>query len=115
MLPFIRQDRLRGLAVTTRDRAAALPGVSTVIESGVPGYDIDVWYMLIGPGGMPDAATRRWSQALGKALADDTLRGRIRDAGFDVAGGTPAEAAALIRADTARYGEVIRRAGISLE
>jgi tripartite-type tricarboxylate transporter receptor subunit TctC len=115
VLPFIRQGGLRALAVTTRDGAAQLPGVPTVMASGLTDYDISVWYMLQGPAGLPDAVAQRWSAALGRALADPVVRGRIQDSGFEPAGGTPAEAAALVRADIARYGAVIRRAGITLE
>jgi tripartite-type tricarboxylate transporter receptor subunit TctC len=86
-----------------------------MMESGLADYDINLWYMLLGPAGLPEAVTQRWAQAMNHALADATLRARLRDAGFDAAGGTPAEAAALLRADIARYTEVIRRAGISLE
>jgi tripartite-type tricarboxylate transporter receptor subunit TctC len=115
VLPHIRQGRLRGLAVTTARRSDRLPEAPTVIEAGVPDYDINVWYMLCGPAGLPEPVVRRWSGAMGRALADPALRSRIQDAGFDVAGGTPAEAAAVLRADVARYGEVIRRADIRLE
>ncbi len=115
VLPHIRQGRLRGLAVTTARRSDRLPELPTVLESGVPDYDINVWYMLCGPAGLPEPVVRRWAAALAGALAEPALRARIQEAGFDVAGGTPAEAAALVRADVARYGEVIRRADIRLE
>ena len=115
VLPHIRAERLRGLAVTTRARSAQLPGVPTMIESGLPDYDIDLWYMLFGPAGLPEAAVQRWAEALNHALADPGLQARLRESGFDAAGGTPAQAAALLRADIARYGEVVRRAGITLE
>lgn len=84
-------------------------------ESGVPGYDITLWYMLFGPAGMPEAAAGRWAAALNAALADPDLRRRVGEAGFDAGGGTPSDAAALLRAEVARWGEVIGRAGIRLE
>ncbi len=115
VLPHIRGDRLRGLAVTTRARSEQLPAVPTMIESGIADYDIDLWYALFGPAGLPEAVVQRWSEALNRALRDETLKTRLRDSGFDAAGGTPAQAAALLRADIARYGEVVRRAGISLD
>ena len=115
VLPHIRAERLRGLAVTTRARSDQLPGVPTMIESGIADYDIDLWYMLFGPAGLPDAAVRRWAAAMNNALRDEALKARLRDSGFDARGGTPAEAAAPLRADLARYGEVVRRAGISLD
>ncbi|WP_158292041.1 Bug family tripartite tricarboxylate transporter substrate binding protein [Paracraurococcus ruber] len=115
VLPHIRGDRLRGLAVTTRARSDQLPEVPTMIESGIAGYDIDLWYMLFGPAALPEAVTARWAEALNKALADRAFRQRLVEAGFGPAGGTPAQAAAVLRADITRYGEVIRRAGITLE
>ncbi len=115
VLPGIRQGLLRGLAVTTARRAAALPEVPTVMESGVPGYDLDVWYMLYGPAGLAETALRRWSAAAARALAEPAIQARLRESGFDPAGGTPDEAAALVRAEIARYGEAIRRAGIALD
>ena len=65
VLPHIRGERLRGLAVTTRARSDQLPGVPTMIESGIADYDIDLWYMLFGPAGRPmrwcSAGRRRWA------------------------------------------------------
>ncbi|MDO9707428.1 Bug family tripartite tricarboxylate transporter substrate binding protein [Paracraurococcus lichenis] len=115
VLPHIRAERLRGLAVTTRERSEQLPGVPTMIESGIAGYDIDLWYMLCGPAGLPEAVAQRWAEAMNRALADQGFRRKLVEAGFGPAGGTPAAASALVRADIARYGEVIRRAGITLE
>ncbi|MBL6454841.1 tripartite tricarboxylate transporter substrate binding protein [Belnapia sp. T6] len=115
VLPGIRQGMLRGLAVTTARRSDQLPEVPTVMESGVPDYDFDVWYMLDGPAGLAEPALRRWSEATARALADPALRARLRDAGFEAAGGTPEEAAALVRREIARYGTAIRRAGIQLD
>ncbi|MDN3566959.1 Bug family tripartite tricarboxylate transporter substrate binding protein [Paeniroseomonas aquatica] len=115
VLPHIRAGRLRGLAVTTAARSDQLPGVPTVMESGVPGYDLNVWYMLFGPAGMPEAVVQGWAGAVNQALADPAFRARLLEAGFEAAGGTPAAAAALVRAEIARYGEVIRRADIRLD
>ncbi len=115
VLQHIRQGGLRGLAVTTARRVPALPEVPTVIEGGVAGYDLNAWYMLCGPANLPPAITARWAQALHAAFAVPELRSRIEAAGFDVGGGTPAEAAALLRAEVARYAEVIRRADVRME
>ena len=115
VLPYILQGRLRGLAVTTAARSEQLPEVPTVMQAGVPDYDLNVWYMLLGPAGLPEPVVRRWSEAVNHALADPALRARLHDAGFEAAGGTPAAAAALLRAEVERYGAVIRRAGIRLD
>lgn len=115
VLGHIRDGRLRGLAVTTPERSPRLPEAPTVIESGIPGYDITLWYMLLGPAGMPEAATLRWTEALNAALTEPELRRRVVEAGFDPGGGAPSDAAWMLRADVARWGGVIGRAGIRLE
>ncbi|MBY0333694.1 MAG: tripartite tricarboxylate transporter substrate binding protein [Acetobacteraceae bacterium] len=115
VLGQIRDGRLRGLAVTPASRSPRLPEAPTMIEAGIAGYDITLWYMLFGPAGLPDAATRRWAEALNAALGDAALRRRVEEAGFDPGGGTPADAAALLHAEVARWGDVIGRAGIRLE
>ena len=115
VLPHIRQGTLRGLAVTTAQRSEWMPELPTVAESGVPGFDINVWYMLYGPPALPGTITQRWAAAANRALALPDIRQRLRDGGFDPGGGTPSEAAAFVRAEAARYAEVIRRADLRIE
>ncbi len=114
-LPHIRGDRVRALATTTPGRIDWLPDLPTVAESGFPGFDANVWYMLMGPAGLPAPIRDRWAAALNAALADPVLRPRIREAGFLPGGGTSAEAGALLARDAERYGALIRQAGIRIE
>ncbi|WP_043363339.1 tripartite tricarboxylate transporter substrate binding protein [Belnapia sp. F-4-1] len=114
-LPHIRGERVRALATTMPERIDWLPDLPTVAESGFPGFDANVWYMLMGPAGLPAPIRDRWAAALGTALADPVLRPRIREAGFIPGGGTSAEAAALLNRDAERYGALIRQAGIRIE
>ncbi|WP_043335814.1 Bug family tripartite tricarboxylate transporter substrate binding protein [Belnapia moabensis] len=114
-LPHIRGERVRALATTMPERIDWLPDLPTVAESGFPGFDANVWYMLMGPAGLPVPIRDRWAAALGTALADPVLRPRIREAGFIPGGGTSAEAAALLNRDAERYGALIRQAGIRIE
>jgi tripartite-type tricarboxylate transporter receptor subunit TctC len=114
-VPHIRAGRVRVLAVTTPARVALLPEVPTVAESGFPGFDATVWYMLMAPPGTPTPITDRLAAAVTRALADPVLRPRVIDAGFLPGGGTSAEAAALLRRDAERYAALIRDAGIRLE
>jgi tripartite-type tricarboxylate transporter receptor subunit TctC len=115
VLPHMRQGTVRGLGVTTARRSAQAPELPTVAESGLPGFDIDVWYMLYGPPGLPQPVVARWAAAAGRALAEPEVRQRLGDAGFDVGRGSPADAASLVRAEVARYNELIRRANIRLD
>jgi tripartite-type tricarboxylate transporter receptor subunit TctC len=114
-LPHIRAERVRVLATTMPEPVEWLPNVPTVAESGFPGFNASVWYMLMAPPGTPQAVTDRLVAAVNKALNDPTLRPRIRDAGFIPGGGTGAEAAALLRRDAERYAALIRQANIRIE
>jgi len=114
-LPHIRAGRVRALATTLPDRVPTLPDVPTVAEHGFPGFDSAVWYMVMGPPGLPDAIAQRWVAAVNKALSDPALRQRVMEAGFIPGGGSSADAAALLRRDAAKYAQLIRQANIKFE
>lgn len=114
-LPHIRAGRVRAIAVTMPERVEWLPNVPTVAERGFPGFDANVWYMIMGPGGLPGPIAARWVTGVNRALNDPAVRARIRDAGFIPGGGTQADAAALLRRDAERYAAVLRTAGIKLD
>jgi len=114
-LPHIREGRVRALAVTMPERVSWLPEVPTVAESGFPGFDANVWYMLMGPAGLPIPIRDRLVAAVNRGLGDATLRPRIEAAGFLPGGGDSAAAAALLRRDADRYAAIIRDADIRLD
>lgn len=114
-LPHIRSGSLKALAITMPQRVEWLPDVPTVAELGFPGFDANVWYMIMAPANTPAEITARWSAAVNKALGDQGLRNRIREAGFLPGGGSTDDAAALLRRDAQRYAELIRGANIRLE
>ncbi len=108
----IRAGRIRAIAVTSAKRSIAAPDIPTVAESGVPGYDAPSWWGFLAPAGTPKAIIAR--------LNADTLKTiRMRDVhellirqGMDPAGSTPAEFDAYLRADIAKWTNVVRDAGI---
>ncbi len=114
-LPHIRNNRVRPLATTLPQRVEWLPELPTIAESGFPGFDAAVWYMVMGPPGLPEPIAARWVAAVNKVLAEPGLRGRVRDAGFIPGGGSSADAAALLRRDAEKYADLIRRANIRFE
>lgn len=114
-LPHIRAGRVRALAVTMPQRVEWLPDVPTVAELGFPGFDANVWYMVMGPPGLPAPIVERWVAGVNRALNMPDIRARVRDAGFVVGGGTAADAAALLRRDAERYAALVRDAQIRLE
>jgi len=114
-LPHVRGGRLRALAVTAGRRTAHLPDVPTIAETVLPGFEIAEWYGLIGPRGMPPAAVRRLNEEINRIITRPDMRARLLDQGAEVVGGTPDEFGALIVRDLAKYGEVIRAAGITMD
>jgi tripartite-type tricarboxylate transporter receptor subunit TctC len=114
-LPHLRAGSTRALAVTMPQRVPALPEVPTVAESGFPGFEITVWYMLLGPAGLPPQVTERCVQAVNKALQEPATRARLEEAGFVPGGGGAAEATDLVRREAARYGALVQRAGIRVD
>lgn len=113
--PFAKSGQVRGLAVTGNHRSPAFPDLPTIAEAGVPGYSAESWTGLIGPAGLPKPVLDTLNAASNKALQSDFFKARIAQIGDDVAGGTPAEFAALIASESKKWGEVIKRAGIRIE
>jgi tripartite-type tricarboxylate transporter receptor subunit TctC len=114
-LPHVRSGRLRALAVTTGRRAPYLPDVPTVAEVVLPGFEIAEWYGLIGPRGMPPAAAQRLNLEVNRIITQPAMRARLFEQGAEVVGGKAEEVAALIARDLAKYGDVIRAAGITAD
>ena len=110
-LPHIRDGRVRALAVTAARRDPALPDVPTIAET-VPGYEAIGWYGVLGPAGLSPAVIARLHHAVDGLLADPGFAARLTAQGVEPMRGTPAEFAAMIAADRARWGEVIRRGNI---
>ncbi|MBR0641514.1 Bug family tripartite tricarboxylate transporter substrate binding protein [Plastoroseomonas hellenica] len=115
LLPHIRSNSVTALGVTAPGRSAALPEVPTVAEAGVPGVESDTWYGLLAPAGTPPDRIAVLHRALLAALEDGDTRRALLDQGGNLVGGTPEAFAGLLRAETAKWGEVVRAAGIRLE
>ena len=113
--PFLQSGKLRALAVATAKRSQAMPEIPTIAETGVPGYEADLWYGIMGPAGMPRDAVLRLNDAFGKALAVAEMRERLAAQGFEAASGTPERLGEIHRDDVAKYGKLIREAGIKGE
>jgi len=116
-LPHIRSGKVRALAVTTLKRAALLPDLPTVAESGFPTYEVSGWYGLLAPAGTPDEIVAKIQQETAKILETQDVRemqaanGRTPTPG----GNTPQEFATNIRAEISRWSKVIRQTKAQLE
>lgn len=112
VLPYVRDGRLRGIAVTSLKRAASVPEIPTVAESGYPGFDVTIWYAVLAPAGTPPSIVRRLHQETVKALAQPDVRAKLADQGLEPIGNSPEELAAVIRTETATWAKVVAEAGI---
>ena len=113
--PQIKAGKLRPLGVTSKERSPTLPDVPTIAEAGVPGYEALSWFGVLVPAGTPDAIVAKLQNEIAKALADPTMRERFAELGAVPVGGTSAEFADLITAETAKWAKVVQDAGIKLE
>lgn len=110
--PLIASGKLRVLAVTTARRSPQFPGVPTVAEAGVPGYDVTNWYGLVAPAGTPQEIITQLNKALVKVMADPEIRHRLAVSGMDATSDTPQQFARLLDSERTRWGDLIRKAGI---
>jgi tripartite-type tricarboxylate transporter receptor subunit TctC len=113
--PFARSGAVRALAVTGDHRSPAFPDLPTVAEAGVPGYSAPTWAGAIAPAGVPRPIVDKLNAAMNRAIKSAAFRARFAQIGDEPAGGSPEEFAALIASDSKKWGEVIRRAGITFE
>lgn len=113
--PLVLEGRLRALAVSTRERLAALPDVPTVAEQGFPGFELNEWVALWVPAATPPAIVARLHEAAAAALAEPAVRRRYAEIGILPVGGTPAQLAAFAAEQRARLTELIRVENIRLE
>ena len=113
--PHLKSGRIRVLGVTGRARIAALPDVPTVSESGVPGYVEGNWQMVLVPAGTPRPVVNKLGQEIVRILRTPEVTAQILLTGSDLIADTPAEAAALVKTDLKRYGDLIKTLDIRVD
>jgi tripartite-type tricarboxylate transporter receptor subunit TctC len=115
VVPHVRSNRLRALAIGSAKRTPALPDVPTVAESGVPGYEYTTWYGIFAPVRTPAPIVARLNAEIVRMLADSQMTQRFQSQGGDPASSTPAALTAYMREELARWTRVIKTAGIKIE
>ena len=111
--PHMQSRRLRGLAITSAKRSDLIPGLPTIAESGLPGYDFVSPFGLVAPAKTPPATVSRLNQEIVRILKQPQVRQRILDTGAEVVASTPDEYGAALRNELATWGKVIRDAGLA--
>ena len=115
LLPQIKAGRLRALAITGTARDAALPDVPTVIEAGLPAFQVNFWSGLVAPAGTPPDVVNLLNGALRKALATTDARDTLTKFGLNPGGNTPEQFARFIDAEIANWDKVIQSAGAKVD
>jgi len=115
VIGVLRSNRLRALAVSTRERSAAIPNVPTAAEAGIPNYEAIGWFGLLGPAATPPAIIQQMSGDIAKMMSTPALRERAMNEGATPIGSTPAEFERFVHAELTKWTKIIREAGIQLE
>jgi tripartite-type tricarboxylate transporter receptor subunit TctC len=111
----IKSGKVRALGVTTARRAAALPDIPTIAETGVPGYEVDGWYGILAPARTPQAIIQRLNAEINAVVATQEAKDRLLAVGLQARGGTPDEFHQMIVKDIARWANVVKRAKLELQ
>ena len=113
--PYAKAGRVRGLAVSGPRRSTALPELPTIAEAGVPGYEATTWTGIVAPAGVPKFIVAKLNTEINTAIATPSLREKFAAIGSEPAGGTPEQFGELIRKDSAKWGEVVKRSGAKVD
>lgn len=111
-LPHVRSGRLRMLAVGTKARSAFMPEVPTIAEAGVPGYESSTAFGVLAPAKTPGAIVTRLNAEIAKVLRSAEAKERLTGIGMEPVGSTPEEYAAHLKEELAKYGRIVKTAGI---
>jgi tripartite-type tricarboxylate transporter receptor subunit TctC len=114
-LPHIRSGKLRAIGIASQKRSPLLPDLATIAEQGVAKFEAVSWYALMVPAGTPGDVIDKLNAATTRFLALAETRAKLAAQGMDAGGGTAQELAATIRAESARWSEVVKKQNIKPE
>jgi len=111
-LPFIKSNRMRGIAVTSAVRSKAMPELPTVAESGLPGYDVVAWFGMFAPTGTPPAVIERLQREAKRALNTPEVMRRMEVEGTDIVGNEAREFGAEVKAEYEKWRALVKKTGM---
>jgi tripartite-type tricarboxylate transporter receptor subunit TctC len=115
VLQHVRAGKLHALGVASLKRIAAAPDLPTLSESGLAGFDVTSWYSIVAPAGTPPEIVARLQLEIDKALREPEVREKLAGLGAEPIANTPAEFAAMIKIETAKWSEIVKSAKITIE
>lgn len=110
-LPQIQGGKFRAIAVSTQKRSKVLPDVPTIIEQGIAGFDVSVWYGIFAAAGTPAPIVQKLNSEIIRAMRAPDAKEKIEAAGYDIVGSTPAELDAHVKAEITRWAKVVKDSG----
>lgn len=111
----INAGKVRALGVTSANRSPSLPSVPTLADAGLPGFDVSIWLGVLAPAGTPADVIARLNGEIGKVMSDPEMKAQLAKSGIDPMFSTPQEFAATIKRDTAKWGQVVKASGVSVD
>jgi tripartite-type tricarboxylate transporter receptor subunit TctC len=111
--PFVRAGKLKALAVTGKKRSSAMPDVPTVIESGLPGYEVTAWFGVFAPAGLPKAIRDRLNADITAVIKTPDMQKRLHDLGAEPDEGSADAFATFARAEVGKWAGVVKKAGLA--
>jgi len=114
-LPYIHAGKLKPLAVAASNRIPQLPSMPTAAESGLPGYEVSIWFGLLAPRGTPNDVITRLNAEVLKALATKEVQDSLSAQGFEPSGSSPEQFLTLIISETAKWSRAIKASGAKLD
>jgi tripartite-type tricarboxylate transporter receptor subunit TctC len=115
VIQYVKTGKLVALAIASPRRSPELHDVPTVAESGLPGFEVTSWYGIVTRAGTPAAIIAKVQRDMAEALRDDDVRAKLASAGLEPVGNTPDEFAAMIKAETRKWGDIVRKANITVD
>lgn len=115
VLSHVRSGRLRALAVCSAQRSVTAPGLPTMAEAGLPGFEAGTWTALLAPAGTPPDIVIRLNRELTTIVRAPDVRERLAAQGFDAVSSTPAEIAAYLRSEIAKWAKVVKATGVRVD
>ena len=113
--PNLKAGKLRGLAITSKTRSPLFPDIPTMVEAGVPNFEVLNWQGFVAPAGTPPAIVKLLNETTNKALQDATIKEQMLGQGNELGGGTPEAFAAFIKSEADKWGKLVKTAGIKPE
>ena len=114
-LPYMRTGKLRGLGLTSPKRSPLMPELPTISEAGLRGFEVNTWYGVLGPAGLPKDVVAKLNAALLKGMEQPAMRARLVEQGLDIIGSTPEQFARVIAEEKDKWAKVVQQSGARVD